>query len=117
MMQIDTSAIVRLRDVIGCGEDDLAEFIQDFSEEAPELVGKMIASAGTCDWDALKIATHSLKSNSKDFGAIELGELCQALGNESAQGEVMDAQQKVENISTQVKSAVEALQALDLTTI
>lgn len=117
MMQIDTSALVRLRDVIGGDEDDLAEFIQDFSEEAPDLVSQMIAGASAGDWPALKIATHSLKSNCKDFGALELGELCQVLESESAQGEVVDAQQKVEKISIQVKAAVEALQALDLTTI
>ncbi len=114
MTQIDTGALVRLRDVIGGDEEDLAELIQDFSETSPDLADQMAASANASDWAALKIAAHSLKSNCKDFGAVELAELCQSLESESAQGEVTNAHDKVEKISAEVKIAVKFLQDLDL---
>jgi len=114
MTKIDTDALARLRDLIGGEEEDLAELIQDFSETAPSLVDEMVVSAGDGDWIKLKINAHSLKSNCKDFGAVALGDLCEALERESAQGEVMNAQNKVEKISIELKTVLQAMQTLDL---
>nr|CAA6808733.1 MAG: Unknown protein [uncultured Thiotrichaceae bacterium] len=117
MTQIDTSALARLRDMIGGDEEDLAEFIEDFSEIAPDLVKQMVDGIASGDWNTVKIASHSLKSNSKDLGAIALSDLCAAVENESAQGEVDNTQEKVEQISLEMENAISAMQALDLAAV
>jgi len=117
MTIIDTDVLARLRDLIGGDEEDLAELIQDFTETAPDLVDEMVASTNSGDWAVLKICSHSLKSNCKDFGAVVLGDLCEVLESESANGEVINAQIKVEQISTEMIKAVKAIQVLDLKTL
>lgn len=117
MTQINTSALVRLREVIGGSAEDLAEFIDDFNDLAREQIGVMQQAAQSRDWNALKIASHSLKSSSKDFGADELAELCAALERESSQGDVDDAVAKVEQIASEAKRALAALKELDLSAL
>lgn len=117
MTQIDTSALVRLRDMVGGDEEDLVEFIEDFSEIAPDLVKQMTSGVESGDWNTVKIAAHSLKSNGKDLGAVVLSDLCAVVESESAQGEVGNAQEKVEEISAEMQSALSAMQALDLAAI
>jgi len=117
MTQIDISALLRLRDVIGGDAEDVEEFINDFSHIAPELVGKLVSGVEHGDWNAVKISSHTLKSNSRDFGANKLAELCASLEKESAEGEVADAKNKVERISSEMTSAVNTLNNLDLNTI
>ena len=117
MTQIDTGALLKLREVIGGDAKDLQEFIGDFNDIAPQLVATMFASVESCDWNGLKIASHSLKSNSRDFGANALSQLCMALEQESAEGQVDDASSKIEKINAETKDAITALNSLDLNSI
>jgi CheY-like chemotaxis protein len=57
----------------------LAELIGTFLEDAPTLLAKMRRAVEDGDAAALRLAAHSLKSNSADFGAKKLAEVCLGL--------------------------------------
>ena len=54
----------------------MAEIIDTFLEDAPDLVANMRKGVDQGNAADLRIAAHSLKSNSADFGAETLRELC-----------------------------------------
>ena len=76
---IDRDAIARLLDVIGGAPDDLAELLDDFETEGPATLAKMQTAAEAGDLTSLRISSHSLKSNARDFGATELARNCEML--------------------------------------
>lgn len=117
MTQIDTSALRRLLNVIGGDAEDLAEFIDDFSEITPELFTQINDGAATANWNTVKIAAHSLKSNSNDLGASTLAELCSSIEHESAQGHVENIEEKISQLSIEMEEALKALRAIDLEAI
>ena len=76
---IDEQALARLKEVIGGSEEDLHELIDDFEETAPDLLQGIKAAIDANDLTALRIASHSLKSNAREFGADTLARLCATL--------------------------------------
>ena len=54
----------------------MAEIIDTFLDDAPDLLAKMREGVDHSNAADLRIAAHSLKSNSADFGAETLRELC-----------------------------------------
>ena len=96
---IDRGAIARLLEVIGGDVDDLRELLEEFHSSTPALVDQMQAAAASGDTDALRIAAHSLKSNSRDFGALALGDLCEGLEHDCRAGAVTDGPARVAAIS------------------
>ncbi|MGB1256818.1 MAG: Hpt domain-containing protein [Thiolinea sp.] len=117
MTQIDSSALTRLLQVIGGDAEDLAEFIDDFAEIVPEMIHKMKSGSASNDWNTVKIAAHSLKSNSTDLGATALADLCAVIETESSHGAVTNAQLKIGQISLAAQEAISALKALDPDTL
>lgn len=113
-MQIDTTALARLRDSFGGDAEDLAEFIDDFAEIAPDLHAQMVAGLSGGDVTAVKIAAHSLKSNARDMGATALGDMCAALEAQAGAGDIVDGTAQVDAIGAAQVEAVAALKALDL---
>ena len=87
---IDSEALEKLRDVIGGDPEDLAELIDEFDTVTPEVLATMKSAAGTNDFEALRISAHSLKSNSRDFGAVALASSCEALERDCRNGWVDD---------------------------
>jgi HPt (histidine-containing phosphotransfer) domain-containing protein len=62
--------------------------------------------------DELRRAVHTLKSNSKNFGALELARLCQELENQAKSGVFEGAEKilgQIEAEYTTVQAALEAL--------
>jgi len=102
---LDRAAIGRLLDLIGGDPEDLDELLEDFRSAAPELTAQIGAAADCGDLDALRIAAHTLKSNARDFGALQLSALCEALELECRNGVVPDAPAKAAAI-VQAEAAV-----------
>ena len=117
MTQIDTSALRRLLNVIGGDVEDLTEFIDDYAEIAPELFAQIKDGVAISNWNAVKIAAHSLKSNSNDLGASTLANLCSGIEHESAQGGVENIEEKIIQIAVEMEKALAALRTIDLETI
>ncbi len=111
---IDESALVRLLETIGGDMDDLRELIDDYSEDAPALVGTINAAVEKGDTEALRIAAHTLKSNARDFGAIRLSALCENLEHACREGMPNDAKAAADEISAADSEARRALCHVDL---
>ncbi len=66
----------QLRKITGDDDEFTAEMIDTFLDDAPKLLEKMHQGAAQGNAGELRIAAHSLKSNSADFGAKALYEVC-----------------------------------------
>jgi PAS domain S-box-containing protein len=76
---LDPVALERLREMVGGDPQILAELIDTFLEDGPRLLADMCQSVEKGDAAGLRLAAHGLKSNSADFGAMALSELCREL--------------------------------------
>lgn len=85
---IDSSALSRLLAAIGGEHEDLAELMTDFIEGAPQLVRQLCDSGARADWQSTRIAAHTLKSDSRNFGAVQLESLCKSLEDQCKAGDV-----------------------------
>lgn len=93
MTEIDIEALRRLKEVIGGDSEDLQELMDDFCDIAPDLVAQIVNASSAQNLGALKIASHTLKSNSRDLGATKLGELSAKIevASQSDDGPELDA--------------------------
>jgi HPt (histidine-containing phosphotransfer) domain-containing protein len=109
---IDRSAIARLLDVIGGGHEDLKELVEEFHVSAPALVSRMEAAVQSGDLDALRISSHSLKANARDFGAVALADLCERLEHACKTGTVDDGGGQVSAVARELSAARTALEGI-----
>ncbi|MDB5526977.1 MAG: hypothetical protein JWR51_80 [Devosia sp.] len=86
-LAIDRQALDKLRDIVGGDEVDLVELVESFLEEGPGLIEAITLSQCSADLLTMRRAAHSLKSNARDMGAIELSALCAKLEARCAAGE------------------------------
>jgi HPt (histidine-containing phosphotransfer) domain-containing protein len=111
---IDLGALQRLLAVIGGDPEDFEELVEEFESSTPQTLEKMRAAAASADLGALRIASHSLKSNGRDFGATVLAEACEALEQDCRAGKVSDPQARVAEISVELDRARMALAEVTL---
>ncbi len=72
----ESAVLDRLRKVTGDDTDFITEMIDTFLEDAPTLLETMQQSALQGNAAELRLAAHSLKSNSAEFGAEALYQVC-----------------------------------------
>src|SRR5688500_17610419 len=89
----------------------LAELIDAFLDEAPGLLSAMQAALASGDVPSLRRAAHTLKSNSQTFGAIRLGNACQAIEERAAQSANEDISTLVELVLAEYPMVEAALEA------
>ncbi|WP_299590629.1 Hpt domain-containing protein [uncultured Tateyamaria sp.] len=116
-MAIDQNALKKLLDLVGGDPEDLAEFIEDFLEIAPTLVADMQAGVTAQDWDKVRIAAHTLKSNAKDLGALDLSDLSKTLEAQCKAGDTDTSGALVDQIAQQSTADTAALAEIDPATI
>lgn len=112
---IDLEALRRLLAVIGGDPEDLDELLEDFEEVGPETLATMQTAAAQGDLDALRISTHSLKSNARDFGVTTLAKACETLEHACRDGQVGDPVAEVNAIAEELNRARTALKSVSLT--
>jgi HPt (histidine-containing phosphotransfer) domain-containing protein len=81
----DSSAIDKLLDLVGGDRNALAELIDSFLQDTSKLLADVRKSIDADDAEMLRRAGHSLKSSSRDFGALalsDLGKQLEELGKE-----------------------------------
>jgi len=76
---LDPAALDNLRQTVGDDDEFLAELVDTFLEDAPQMLADMRQAAETRDAPGLRLHAHSLKSNSAEFGAMVLSALCKQL--------------------------------------
>ncbi len=111
---IDRAALKRLLAVIGGDEEDLAELVEDFNDSAPALAATITEATSSGDCDAMRIAAHTLKSNARDFGAIHLSKLCEAMERALREETPESLGWAAEEITARTTQAVAALAEVSL---
>jgi HPt (histidine-containing phosphotransfer) domain-containing protein len=77
MPVIDKTTFEELKGLSGA--DFINELIDAFLEEGPNMIQSMQIALETRDTETFRRNAHSLKSNAKTFGAVELGTLAKEL--------------------------------------
>lgn len=89
--RIDHAALNALLDMVGGDEAFLNEMIDTYFDDTPALLAAMRQALAAGDSVALRRSAHALKSNSANFGALRLEELCRTLEELASTGAVADA--------------------------
>jgi CheY-like chemotaxis protein len=117
---LDPGALDNLRAMAGGDTAFLAELIDAFLADAPQLLAEMRQAMDGGDAATWRRAAHSLKSNSAEFGAGALAGLCrelEGLGKEAMEGEGRDvaaeqARETLARVEDGYKEVRAALQAV-----
>jgi CheY-like chemotaxis protein/HPt (histidine-containing phosphotransfer) domain-containing protein len=76
---LDPLALQNLSELVGDDEAFLIELIGTYLEDAPTMITEMGRAIEADDAAGLRMAAHTLKSNSADFGAMKLSGLAKEL--------------------------------------
>jgi HPt (histidine-containing phosphotransfer) domain-containing protein len=110
---LDPVALERLREMAGGDAAFLEEMFETFLADAPGMLAEMRQSLEQGDAATLRRAAHSLKSNSADFGAKVLSDLCREVEMLAKAGTLDGVTEKLASIEAewaQVRAALETLQ-------
>jgi HPt (histidine-containing phosphotransfer) domain-containing protein len=110
---IDRAALDALLETVGGDLDFVGELLEAFFDDAPQQLAQaeQVVLAGG-DWEALRRAAHSLKSNSRNFGALELSQMCKELEDAAKAGAVEGVGEQLDLIKAEYARAASALQAM-----
>lgn len=97
--ELDPAALQNLRELVGDDEDFLKELIGTYLEDAPTMITEMERAIEVGDAPALRMAAHTLKSNSADFGSTKLSELSKTLEQIGRDGSVAGAAELMAEVS------------------
>ncbi len=114
---IDESVLQQLRDIIG-GDSDrmIAELIELYLEDTPEMIETMKDAIAKADINKLKKTAHALRSPSVSIGAVNLGKLCETLEYFSVTKSIDEVSTVVNELNNEYHNVVLALQNLHLGT-
>ena len=90
-VSFDMSAIDKLLDLVGGDQNSLAELIDSFIHDTSSLLADVRKSINTDDAELLCRAGHTLKSSSRDFGALTLSDLGKQLEDLGKEKRTSDA--------------------------
>jgi CheY-like chemotaxis protein len=109
---LDPSALENLLELIGDEPEILAEMIDSYLETAPPLLAQLNQSLASGDAAAFRLAAHTLKSGSADFGATALSKLCEQLEEMGKAGTLAGAEPLVARAEAFFDEATIALNEL-----
>ena len=104
MSNIDKSALDELLLLIGGDVDSRNELIRSFLDQAPALSGNL--TNGLTDVELLGRTAHTLKSSSRDFGAMTLSALCMTLEQQVRNDTLENAEDQVKHIQEELEKSV-----------
>ncbi len=85
---LDMAVLSELRESVGDDPEFLAELIDDFVADAPAQLGSLREAATSGDAVGARRAAHTLKGNSRTFGAGPLASLCQEAEAAAGRGDL-----------------------------
>ena len=101
--------LYKLREAIGGDDADLMEMIESFLEEVPSLAKALLKSVAEGDAVGARRASHSLKSNTHDFGALEVSKAF-ALIEVSCSNGVLPDESEFSSLQTSLEQVCAELQ-------
>jgi CheY-like chemotaxis protein len=109
---LDPAALENLLAVVGGEFDFLAELIDSFLEEAPQLLAELGQFVKEGDAAGVRRVGHSLKSNGTDFGAPTFASLCKELEMMGKSGTLDGAADLSAQVVTEYEKVEAALNAV-----
>ena len=106
---INSEALDDLLEAVGGDQAFLAELIDTYLEDSPNLLSTIQSSLTLGEVDELRRAAHSLKSNSANFGAQKLAYLCKELEESARRSELDGAAGHVAQILAEYQKVKQAL--------
>jgi HPt (histidine-containing phosphotransfer) domain-containing protein len=85
---LDLATLRELRESVGDDPEFVGELIDDFLADAPAQIESLREAASSGDGARARRAAHTLKGNSRTFGAGELASLCQDAEAAATAGEL-----------------------------
>ena len=109
---VDAGTLDTLRSSVGDDPRFFAELIDDFLVEGPTQLEVARGALATGDAELARRAVHTLKGQSRMFGALDLASLCQDAEAEAAVGDVAAVSVRLDGIAAELDRArVELLAA------
>jgi two-component system sensor histidine kinase/response regulator len=109
---IDRTALHRLLESLGDDRDFFAELLGTYFDDSPQQIAAMQAALAAGKAEDLRRAAHSLKSNSKNFGALVLAEKCKELEEMGKAGVLDGAAGHIALVAAEYEKARAALEAI-----
>ncbi len=110
---IDKDVFDNLLDSVGGDGEFLAELLDTYFTDTPQQFAVMHSALSTGNADEFRRAAHSLKSNSANFGALELSERAKKLEDLGKSGQLNQVGGQLDEAEAEykeVKSALEMIQ-------
>ncbi len=111
---LDPAAIDALLDLVGGNKNSLADLIGSFLDDIPKLLSDLRRALDTLNPDLLRHVGHTLKSSSRDFGALALSGLCKKIeerGKEKSWVGVTELVSQAESAYEPVRAALERIRS------
>ncbi|HYF12209.1 MAG TPA: response regulator, partial [Actinomycetota bacterium] len=108
---IDDAVLRRLAESMGGDDAFVAELIEQFVTDSPDLVASARHGLETGATDDVRRAAHTLKSNAATFGANQLADRCRVLEGAAKDGDLSDAPAQLDAIDTELARVHDALRA------
>ncbi len=109
---LDPAAMENLREMVGGDEEFVVELINTFLQDAPQMLEDMRQAMEEQDAELLRRAAHSLKSNSAEFGAVFLSDLCREIERMGKEGSLDEAREPVTRAQTEFAKVKPLLEAM-----
>ena len=111
-LALDPAALNNLQAMLGGEFQYLAELIDSFLEDAPQLLAQLDHFVATQNAEGTRRIAHSLKSNAADFGAVMLSNLCRELEMNAKSGVLDGAADLSAQIRTEYGRVEDALRSV-----
>src|SRR3712207_3430836 len=108
---IDRAALATLLETTGGDPAFLARLIDRYCDDTPRRLAAIRRAVEAGDGEGLRLAAHSLKSNSATFGATALAALCRDLEDRGKAGRLDGAAERVAQAEAEYANVRQALQA------
>jgi HPt (histidine-containing phosphotransfer) domain-containing protein len=109
---VERSALEAIRALQSDAAPDLlARVVRLYFESAPDLIARLRAGLEASDYDAVRVAAHTLKSSSANLGATALAELCKQLELAARAGAIGPGVPDAQAIAREYDAVRAALQA------
>ena len=93
---LDEAALANLNRTLGGKHEYFVEIVDSFLVDAPKFLADMAKGAESNDLALLRRASHTLKSNAAEFGAMELAAIAGSLETDAKNGQVDGAADRVQ---------------------
>ena len=105
---IDTEQLAELKEVL---EDEFSVLIDTYLTDAKLRLTLIKNGIATQDYEAVRLAAHSLKGASANLGALVLAQICEKLEHDCKVGEYQECHIQLNEITQELQQVEQVLSA------